>query len=98
VVVDLPVAGFTGSLSYRFETGNPAGPGVVRAKTGTLTGVHGLVGTVTTKDGAVLVFVAIADRVQPRYTLPARALLDDIAAALAGCRCAAPGGSVSATP
>jgi D-alanyl-D-alanine carboxypeptidase/D-alanyl-D-alanine-endopeptidase (penicillin-binding protein 4) len=89
VVADLPVAGFTGSLAFRFETGDRAGPGMVRAKTGTLTGVHGLAGTVTTEDGAVLAFVAVADRVRERNTLAARAALDQIAAALAGCTCAA---------
>jgi D-alanyl-D-alanine carboxypeptidase/D-alanyl-D-alanine-endopeptidase (penicillin-binding protein 4) len=89
VVADLPVAGFTGSLAYRFQTGDSAGLGTVRAKTGTLTGVHGLSGTVTSRDGAVLGFVAIADRVAPRNTLPARTRVDEIAAALAGCACAA---------
>jgi D-alanyl-D-alanine carboxypeptidase/D-alanyl-D-alanine-endopeptidase (penicillin-binding protein 4) len=89
VVADLPVAGFTGSLSYRFQTGDPAGPGAVRAKTGTLTGVHGLAGTVTTRDGVLLAFVAVADRVKVPDTLAARATLDRIAAALAGCACAA---------
>jgi serine-type D-Ala-D-Ala carboxypeptidase/endopeptidase (penicillin-binding protein 4) len=89
VVADLPVAGFTGSLTYRFDTGNRAGPGMVRAKTGTLTGVHGLAGTVTTEDGAVLAFVAVADRVELPQTLDARSTLDEIAAALAGCACAA---------
>jgi D-alanyl-D-alanine carboxypeptidase/D-alanyl-D-alanine-endopeptidase (penicillin-binding protein 4) len=89
VVADLPVAGFTGSLAYRFQAGDRAGLGTVRAKTGTLTGVHGLTGTVTTRDGAVLSFVAIADRVRPSHTLDARDLLDRISAALAGCTCAA---------
>jgi D-alanyl-D-alanine carboxypeptidase/D-alanyl-D-alanine-endopeptidase (penicillin-binding protein 4) len=88
VVVDLPVAGFTGSLAARFDTGDPAGPGRVRAKTGTLTGVDGLAGTVTSRDGAVMSFVAIADRVKPINTLDVRDLLDDLTAALAGCRCA----------
>ena len=88
-VADLPVAGFTGSLAYRFHTGPPVGLGAVRAKTGTLTGVHGLAGTVTTLDGVVLGFVAIADRVKPVNTLDARARIDEVAAALAGCACAA---------
>jgi D-alanyl-D-alanine carboxypeptidase/D-alanyl-D-alanine-endopeptidase (penicillin-binding protein 4) len=89
VVADLPVAGFTGSLAYRFQSGDEAGLGMVRAKTGTLTGVHGLTGTVTSVDGAVMSFVAIADRVKLPNTLAARSLLDQVAAALAGCTCAA---------
>ena len=87
VVVDLPVAGFTGSLAYRFETGDDDGLGRVRAKTGTLTGVQGLAGVVTDLDGTELSFVAIADRVKVSNTLTAQALLDEIAAALAGCSC-----------
>ncbi len=89
LLTGLPVAGFTGSLTYRFDTGSPLGPGAVRAKTGTLTGVHGLAGTVTTRDGAVLEFVAIADRVKEADTLTARAVIDRLAAALAACSCAA---------
>ena len=86
-VATLPVAGFSGSLAYRFDTGAPIGLGRVRAKTGTLTGVHGLAGTVTSRDGAVMSFVAIADRVRERNTLDARALIDELAAALAACTC-----------
>ena len=89
VAVDLPVAGFIGSLLYRFETGDDEGLGRVRAKTGTLTGVHGLAGVVTDQDGTELAFVAIADKVKIENTLDARALLDEIAAALAGCACGA---------
>ena len=88
VVTGLSVAGFTGSLAARFRTGDPAGLGAVRAKTGTLTGVHGLTGTVTSRDGAVMSFVAVADRVRPVDTLDARALVDEVVAALAGCTCA----------
>ena len=88
VLSSLPVAGFTGSLTSRFDTGDEAGPGAVRAKTGTLTGVHGLAGTVTTVDGAVLGFVAIADRVRRPDTLAARATIDRLAAELAACTCA----------
>jgi len=87
-VADLPVAGFTGSLASRFATGSPAGRGRVRAKTGTLTGVHGLAGTVTSVDGAVLRFVAIADRVRAPDQLAARVRIDEVAGALAGCNCA----------
>ena len=87
-VADLPVAGFTGSLTYRFDTGDQAGPGAVRAKTGTLSRVHGLAGTVTSRDGVVMSFVAIADRVRIRNTLTAQTLIDELAAALAGCTCA----------
>jgi serine-type D-Ala-D-Ala carboxypeptidase/endopeptidase (penicillin-binding protein 4) len=88
VLEGLPVAGFTGSLVERFE--DPAsvpGLGIVRAKTGTLTGVHSLAGTVTDLDGTVMTMVLMADRVTPARTLAARQALDDAAAALAGCHC-----------
>ena len=60
----------------------------MRAKTGTLTGVHGLAGIVTGRDGTSMLFVAVADRVKVANTLVARARLDQVAAALAACRCA----------
>jgi len=87
-VANLPVAGFSGSLTYRFDKGSPLALGTVRAKTGTLTGVHGLAGTATSADGAVMGFVAIADRVKPVNTLDARVRIDRLAGALGGCRCA----------
>ena len=90
-VASLPVAGFTGSLRDRFATASLLGRGTVRAKTGTLTGVHGLTGIVTSADGAVMTFVAIADKVKPLNTLFALARIDSIAAALGACRCAAGG-------
>jgi D-alanyl-D-alanine carboxypeptidase/D-alanyl-D-alanine-endopeptidase (penicillin-binding protein 4) len=85
----LPVAGFSGSLTYRFGTRADEGLGRVRAKTGTLVagGVHGLAGVVTGRDGSVMLFVALADRVKLRNTLFARDRLDQVAAALAGCAC-----------
>lgn len=87
VLTGLPVAGFSGSLAHRFELAPRVALGEVRAKTGTLTGVHGLAGTARTRDGVVLVFVAVADRVRPFESLMARARLDQIAAALAACIC-----------
>ncbi len=91
VVSRLPIAGFTGSLRSRFVASlRPAaepGLGVVRAKTGTLSGVHGLAGVVVDDDNATLLFVAIADRVRLPKTLDARADLDNLAAEIADCGC-----------
>ena len=89
VLEGLPVAGFSGSLASRFAVRADAGLGFVRAKTGTLNGVHGLAGVTVGRDGAVLLFVAVANGVALRNTLFARARLDSIAAALTACRCAA---------
>ena len=86
-VAGLPVAGFTGSLAYRFAKGPAAGRGRVRAKTGTLTGVHGLAGVATDLDGNVLTFVLIADKVKLEDTLDARDTLDKLASALGACHC-----------
>jgi D-alanyl-D-alanine carboxypeptidase/D-alanyl-D-alanine-endopeptidase (penicillin-binding protein 4) len=83
----LPVAGFTGSLTDRFEGAFPEARGLVRAKTGTLTAVSSLAGVVVDQQGHQLVFVLMADRIaKPRETAAENAL-DDAAAALAACSC-----------
>ncbi|MVO86713.1 D-alanyl-D-alanine carboxypeptidase/D-alanyl-D-alanine-endopeptidase [Streptomyces sp. p1417] len=55
VITGLPVAGFTGTLVSRYPDAS-AGTGLVRAKTGTLTGVNSLAGTVVDANGRLLVF------------------------------------------
>ena len=87
VLTGLPVAGFTGSLTERFTDLDDVGRGLVRAKTGTLSGVSGLAGIVTDREGRPMVFALLADRIDLVDTLGARAALDDATGALAGCRC-----------
>ena len=89
VITALPVAGFNGSLTNRLGDSDSAGPGRVRAKTGTLTGVHGLAGVTTDLDGNVFTFVFLADKVTDQFVLDARDTLDDLTAALAACHCSA---------
>jgi len=85
VVTGLPVAGFNGSLESRYLVLGSDGRGFVRAKTGTLTGVNALVGVTVDRDGAPLVFAAVADKVRPIDTLDARAELDALTADIASC-------------
>jgi len=85
VVAGLPVAGFNGSLAYRYVTFGEEGRGLVRAKTGTLTNVHALAGVTVDRDDAPLVFAAVADRVRLIDTLDARAGLDALTADIATC-------------
>ncbi|MCG5452802.1 D-alanyl-D-alanine carboxypeptidase/D-alanyl-D-alanine-endopeptidase [Micromonospora sp. NBC_00821] len=84
----LPVGGWSGTLNerYRNAAGTAAGAGSVRAKTGTLTGVHSVAGLVTTADGRLLTFAVLTDKV-PGDRETAQPALDRIAAALAGCGC-----------
>ncbi|MFF0434704.1 D-alanyl-D-alanine carboxypeptidase/D-alanyl-D-alanine-endopeptidase [Streptomyces sp. NPDC004327] len=82
VLTGLPVGGFSGTLAGRFGDGPAAsGAGLVRAKTGTLTGVNTLAGTVVTGDGRLLAFAFLAGRTSsPGAAQPA---LDRLGAALA---------------
>lgn len=79
----LPVAAWSGTLVDRYVGGSAAG--LVRAKTGTLTGVSSLAGTVHDRSGRLLAFAFIADRTGP--TAAAEAALDAVATRLAACGC-----------
>ncbi|WP_253194738.1 D-alanyl-D-alanine carboxypeptidase/D-alanyl-D-alanine-endopeptidase [Streptomyces sp. MP131-18] len=81
----LPVAGFTGTLTGRYDGSGGAGAGLVRAKTGTLTGVNTLAGTAATPDGRVLAFAFLAS--DTTSADGAQDALDTAAAALATCAC-----------
>jgi D-alanyl-D-alanine carboxypeptidase/D-alanyl-D-alanine-endopeptidase (penicillin-binding protein 4) len=85
VAVDLPISGLSGTLSDRFTT-SPA-RGLVRAKTGSLTAVTSLAGTVQDADGRLLVFAVIADHVPTTGETAAREAVDEFVTQLAGCGC-----------
>ncbi|HEX6336256.1 MAG TPA: D-alanyl-D-alanine carboxypeptidase/D-alanyl-D-alanine-endopeptidase [Jiangellaceae bacterium] len=84
VIIGLPVAAFNGTLRERVEDA----PGQVRAKTGTLTGVHSLAGVVTGDGGVAYAFALLSN--DAGNALEARVALDEVAASLAGCGCATP--------
>ncbi|GAA4303368.1 D-alanyl-D-alanine carboxypeptidase/D-alanyl-D-alanine-endopeptidase [Streptomyces venetus] len=78
----LPVAGFTGTLTSRYTDG---AAGAVRAKTGTLTGVNTLAGTVVDQDGRLLAFAFMANNT-PNPS-EAQKALDRAATTLSNCGC-----------
>jgi D-alanyl-D-alanine carboxypeptidase/D-alanyl-D-alanine-endopeptidase (penicillin-binding protein 4) len=85
LLVGLPVAGGSGTLADRYR--GPAGGtgrGWVRAKTGTLTAVNSLAGTVLDAEGRVLVFALLSNGPNP---VSVRPRLDTLAAALRSCGC-----------
>lgn len=88
VLTGLPVAHFTGTLEDRFAApDSAAGAGLVRAKTGTLSGIASLAGTVPDRAGRVLAFAFLVDRRTQGDAVGAPAVLDQAATALATCRC-----------
>ena len=86
VLTGLPVAGGVGTLDDRYARDGKAaaGRGVVRAKTGSLTGVSSLAGVVTDVDGRLLVFALVSNGASPATVRP---LHDAMAAALSRCGC-----------
>jgi serine-type D-Ala-D-Ala carboxypeptidase/endopeptidase (penicillin-binding protein 4) len=85
VVTGLPVAAYDGSLSFRYV--DSAGRGLVRAKTGTLTGTSALAGVTTDARGRALVFAFVSNRVKVPETLDTRAALERLTTAVATCPC-----------
>ncbi|MFI2641323.1 D-alanyl-D-alanine carboxypeptidase/D-alanyl-D-alanine-endopeptidase [Streptomyces sp. NPDC018610] len=83
VLTGLPVAGFTGTLADRYAGDGAAG--IVRAKTGTLTGVNTLAGTAVDRDGRLLAFAFLTDGTTDPQA--AQSALDRTATALAACGC-----------
>jgi D-alanyl-D-alanine carboxypeptidase/D-alanyl-D-alanine-endopeptidase (penicillin-binding protein 4) len=87
LLVGLPVAGGSGTLADRyrdFSGASARGRGWVRAKTGTLTGVNSLAGTVLDTDGRMLVFALLSNGPNPASVRPR---LDALAAELRSCGC-----------
>ncbi|MGI3781017.1 MAG: D-alanyl-D-alanine carboxypeptidase/D-alanyl-D-alanine endopeptidase [Janthinobacterium lividum] len=86
LLTGLPVAGVEGSLATKFgDDESLAGRGVVRGKTGTLTKVHGLAGTITTRDGAVLTYAFLVNN--PKNDYNATVWLQRVTAAISTCGC-----------
>lgn len=84
VISGLPVAGAEGTMAERFvESGTAEGRGLVRAKTGTLSGVHTLAGQVRAQDGSILVFAFLLNGAD----YESRVWLDRVTSALATCGC-----------
>ncbi len=90
ILTGLPVAAFSGTLAHRYDDGERGpdfapGAGTVHAKTGTLTGVNTLAGTVVDTDGRLLAFAFMTNGTTER--LAAQDALDRMASTLANCGC-----------
>lgn len=87
----LGVAGVSGTVATGFTGPAAAGRLRVRAKTGTLSAVSGLAGTVSTTGAGELVFAFLSDTLPTAYPDGPRRALELAAARLAQCGCHVPG-------
>jgi D-alanyl-D-alanine carboxypeptidase/D-alanyl-D-alanine-endopeptidase (penicillin-binding protein 4) len=92
-ITGLPVAGFSGTLAPGgsvFASAGRAALGVVRAKTGNLNTVAALAGIAYARDGQLLSFAVMADKLKRGGLDGAGAQLARVATVLAGCGCRGP--------
>ncbi|HOB04708.1 MAG TPA: D-alanyl-D-alanine carboxypeptidase/D-alanyl-D-alanine-endopeptidase [Propionibacteriaceae bacterium] len=89
IATGMPTAASDGTLGARFDdpATEGAGRGQVRAKTGTLTGVHTFNGFTRTADGALVTFAFVTNDVAGGADLAARDWLERVSAATAACGC-----------
>ena len=80
----LPIAGVSGTLEERFAAAD-SGRGYVRAKTGTLSGVVSLAGSVTTSSGNVVDYAVIANGINS--TEATQKAVDSLIKRLSECGC-----------
>ncbi|MGJ9422131.1 D-alanyl-D-alanine carboxypeptidase/D-alanyl-D-alanine endopeptidase [Aeromicrobium sp. CF3.5] len=83
-VDNLPLSGVSGTLDDRFDDDDA---GLVRAKTGTLTGIHSLAGYALDADGRPVAFAIMADRAPRDGFAATREAIEDVAAVIASCSC-----------
>lgn len=89
IYTGLPVAGFDGSLARRFTDPQSVwARGTVTGKTGTLTGTSTLAGLVIDRDGQLLTYAVMTNRVN---AWEASRDIDNVLGAVAGCRCSGQG-------
>ncbi|HEY0359458.1 MAG TPA: D-alanyl-D-alanine carboxypeptidase/D-alanyl-D-alanine-endopeptidase [Mycobacteriales bacterium] len=86
LLTGLPVARYSGTLADRFARATAAA-GLVRAKTGTLSGVSALSGVLLDASGRRLAFAVVADGVPAGGGDAAEQALDRVGAALTRCDC-----------
>ena len=90
VLTGLPVEGFSGTLMRGgsvFGPGGPGGLGLIRAKTGNLGTVAALAGTAYAKNGQLLAFAVMADKIPQSGLGNAATAMVNLASTLAGCGC-----------
>ena len=84
LISGLPIAGVSGTLEERFAL-QDSGRGFVRAKTGTLSGVVSLAGTVTTQSGNVVDFAIMANGIAS--SSDTEKVVDSLVKRLSECGC-----------
>jgi len=80
IAVGMPVGGLTGTLSPRYQKSQARG--LVRAKTGSLSGVRGLAGSVVDASGRQLEFAILVAYPKDLWPTPVLLAIDDLVTAL----------------